>query len=315
MSRFISKSQYEHLKKKGKRLQKASPNLTLSESLELIAKIEGFASWHEVSAAVKEYSDNPNEAPTTSHQQKLFHLGESRDDAFGSKTMVCLETSTMGHLLYLGETGCTKSEDAHASVSRFLKTYSDTELYVASGHGNALWLSAAEEFSSEACGLPVESDGARGLKRIVDKVWDKYQERTKLFVEAGNAAYALDYVSKTGKTLPSIICVIDEFSSFMSMDEFDIERKEPGTTANHLRRLVCEARSKAIHFIFVSQRLKGDLPNQLFVNATERVLYKLFTPDALMFGFTEDMNLGRSEAMIQIAGRNDYMKIQTTPKP
>ncbi|MBC7458971.1 MAG: hypothetical protein H7235_11870 [Bdellovibrionaceae bacterium] len=209
MSRVITSAQYEHLKKKAKRLSKAVPDFTLSHCLELIAKIEDFPNWNAVTNSVRDAVKEEKNNSGISQFKKMFYLGDAEvQEGADSGKAVYLENYSMRHLLYIGQTGSGKTAAASSSVLKYLETYTDTELYVASGSQNEAWDAAAKKYSTESLAVPGPSNDSGDYDRLITKVWSKYKERVELFT-SHKVEWMKPYEDKNGKALPTIFLVLD----------------------------------------------------------------------------------------------------------
>lgn len=156
------------------------------------------------------------------------------------------------HALIVGRPGSGKSNLMHVIITTLALTYSPEEmrLYLIDFKKGVEFKSYAEHKLPHAEAIAVESEREFGLS-VVERLDVELKTRGDLFRGAG-ASNITEYREKTGRTIPRVLLLVDEFQEFFTQDDH-IARQ----TTLVLDRLVRQGRAFGIHIILGSQTLAG----------------------------------------------------------
>ncbi|MFP4222983.1 MAG: FtsK/SpoIIIE domain-containing protein [Phycisphaeraceae bacterium] len=156
------------------------------------------------------------------------------------------------HALLAGKTGSGKSTLLHVLVTNLALWYGPDELefYLVDFKKGVEFKSYASCQLPHARAVAIESDREFGLS-VLQKLDAEMQQRGELCRGAGVQDLA-GYRRETGRTMPRILLVIDEFQEFFSEDD-----RLAQSAALWLDRLVRQGRAFGIHVVLGSQTLGG----------------------------------------------------------
>lgn len=199
------------------------------------------------------------------------------------------DLSIMPHLLIAGTTGSGKSVMLHSIISGFLATNQNVKL--------ALIDPKRVEFSYykdiKQLMYPVITNPETGLEVLSDLV-DEMEHRFDIMSAKGVNSID-DYNENTGKNLPYIVLIIDEFSDLMTTSKKEFEPV--------LCRLAQKSRAAGIHIIIATQRpsakvitglIKSNLPARISCKVSSNVDSRVVLDE----GGAETL-LGRGDALIK----------------
>jgi hypothetical protein len=166
-----------------------------------------------------------------------------------------LGAGTMIHALVIGRTGSGKSNLMHVIITGLALAYSPEEiqLYLIDFKQGVEFKSYAEKGLPHAKVIAIESEREFGMS-VLQGLDEELRRRGELFRATGVEKIS-NYRHKTGKPLPRILLMVDEFQEFFSQDDA-ISRN----ASLVLDRLVRQGRSSGIHVMLGSQTLGGSSP-------------------------------------------------------
>lgn len=156
------------------------------------------------------------------------------------------------HVLIVGRPGSGKSNLMHVIITTLALTYSPWEirLYLIDFKKGVEFKSYADLKLPHAEAIAIESEREFGLS-VVDRLDVELKRRGDLFRRAGSASIS-EYREKTGRQIPRVLLLVDEFQEFFTQDDH-VARQ----TTLILDRLVRQGRAFGIHIILGSQTLAG----------------------------------------------------------
>lgn len=181
------------------------------------------------------------------------------------------------HAIFAGASGSGKSLGGAFTVGTHFFANCDQTMYfimdIAKGAGE---YSALFKFPNVYTALNMNGyDALEGCHRIIDLIHSESVSRQDVFGEIG-VPNLKAYESVTGKTMPRIVVVMEEFHMFPSAIEFDKNVDKKNSTANKLKTLLRVARSQGIFFVFASQRTtQVDVPKHIVSNILNKMMFKV----------------------------------------
>jgi|GEM_PF-1796551 len=156
------------------------------------------------------------------------------------------------HILIAGKTGSGKSTLLHVIISNLALWYSpdEVELYLIDFKKGVEFKTYVTHQLPHIRSVAIESDREFGLS-ILKKLDSDMNNRGEMFREAGVQDLA-GYRETTGKTLPRIILIVDEFQIFFNEDD-NIAHE----ATLLLEQIVRQGRAFGVHAILGSQTLSG----------------------------------------------------------
>lgn len=183
------------------------------------------------------------------------------------------------HVLIAGKTGSGKSSLLHTIITAGAAKYRPDQL-----HFYLLDFKKGVEFKIYAdAGLPharvigIESEREFG-RSVLQRLDADLQSRGELFREAGVQELS-EYRKKTGRSMPRIMLVVDEFQELFSHDD-----RLAADCTGLLDRLVRQGRSFGMHVILSSQSLAGaqSLPRATLGQMAVRIALQCSESDAVL---------------------------------
>jgi DNA segregation ATPase FtsK/SpoIIIE, S-DNA-T family len=156
------------------------------------------------------------------------------------------------HALVVGRTGSGKSTLLHALVTALALAYSpyELELYLVDFKKGVEFKVYATHSLPHARVVAIESEREFGLS-VCQGLDNEIHRRGELFRSIG-ADHISDYRTRTGKPLPRILLVVDEFQELFVEDDSIASQ-----ASQILDRLVRQGRAFGIHVLLGSQTLAG----------------------------------------------------------
>lgn len=182
------------------------------------------------------------------------------------------------HALVGGQTGWGKTVLLHAIVTRAMNHYSPEEL--------ELWLmdyKQGTEFNvyrnhPNVTYLSVENSVDQGIE-ILERLQEIIAERGEMF-KAKDASNLFRFNEKSGRKLPMILLIIDEFQKLVNLDTFKMANKVNALLEDVAKR----GRSFGIHLLLCTQSLKNSKLEQTTRNQLGlRIVFKLHKSECGMF--------------------------------
>ncbi len=178
------------------------------------------------------------------------------------------------HLLVAGTSGSGKSEWLRAAIAGLISTNTpETLRLVLIDPKRSAFLELRDSpFLWEGAGLlhPPEDSASSALERLIDEMEARYRLK-----EGTGADTIAEYVAQTGRPVPRIICVCDEYADLIHAGR--PERKE---IESRIFRLGAKARAAAIHLVIATQypnadtvggALKANLAGRVCLKTTNRI--------------------------------------------
>lgn len=168
------------------------------------------------------------------------------------RQVLSLGRGTAQHALVAGKTGSGKSTLLHALITNLALHYGpdQAELYLIDFKKGVEFKMYAEQRLPHARVIAIESEREFGLS-VLQRLDGILRERGEAFRAVGANDLA-GYRETTGKILPRILLVVDEFQEFFVEDD-----KLSNEAALLLDRLVRQGRAFGLHVLLGSQTLGG----------------------------------------------------------
>lgn len=159
---------------------------------------------------------------------------------------------TSQHALLVGRTGSGKSTLLHTLITNLALTYrpDEVQLYLIDFKKGVEFQSYARARLPHARVVAIESEREFGLS-VLQGLKKETDDRGALFTARGVANIA-EYRSRTGKPLPRLLLLVDEFQIFFAED--DTLASQAAQIIDHLVR---QGRAFGVHVILASQTLAG----------------------------------------------------------
>lgn len=172
----------------------------------------------------------------------------------GARKIQCLELGrgTAQHALVAGKTGSGKSTLFHVLITSLALTYSPDEVmvYLIDFKKGVEFKDYAIHQLPHARVIAIQSEREFGLS-VLEGLDAELQRRGDLLREAGCANLS-EYRSQTGRRMPRLLLLVDEFQEFFSEDDTLAQR-----ASLILDRLVRQGRAFGVHVLLGSQSLAG----------------------------------------------------------
>lgn len=199
----------------------------------------------------------------------------------GARKIQCLDlgksNSTNHNVLIAGRVGSGKTTLLHVLISSLALLYSpaEIELYLIDFKKGVGFKPYAAYQLPHARVVAIESEREFG-NSVLQKLDQELRRRGDLFRQAQVAAIA-DYRKVTGKVLPRILLLVDEFQEFFSEeDQLSLQ------AAQILDRLARQGRAFGMHMVLGSQTLAGTsrLPSSMLGQIAVRIALQCSEADS-----------------------------------
>lgn len=197
----------------------------------------------------------------------------------GRSLEVDLGSGMRQHVLVAGKTGSGKSTLLHSLITAAALRYSPDQLhlYLLDFKKGVEFKVYADNRLPHARVIGIESQREFG-RSVLERLDAELQQRGELFRAAGVQEVA-EYRRQTGKTLPRILLVVDEFQEWFVRDD-----RVAQECTMLLDRLVRQGRSFGIHVVLSSQSLSGaySLPRATLGQMAIRIALQCSESDAAL---------------------------------
>lgn len=158
------------------------------------------------------------------------------------------------HALIAGQTGSGKSSLLHTIITSSLRQYSEDELnlYLVDFKRGVEFKLYANYVLPVFKVIAVESEKEFGFN-VLEHLDREQKIRADLFKKNNDVSDIEEYRNTTGKAMPRILVIIDEFHELFSSDSDNYSKK----AAVYLERIVRQGRAFGIHIILASQSLSN----------------------------------------------------------
>ena len=162
-----------------------------------------------------------------------------------------LGEGTSHHGLIGGGTGGGKSTLLHTIIMSSMLHYSPDELhlYMMDFKGGTEFKIYESERLPHIQLLALDAMQEFG-ESILQNLVDEMERRSNAFKNAGGYTKVEDYVRGTGKPMPRILVIMDEFQILF---DDSTNRKVAMRSANHAKRIVTEGRAYGVHLLMATQ--------------------------------------------------------------
>ena len=162
-----------------------------------------------------------------------------------------LGEGTSHHGLIGGGTGGGKSTLLHTLIMSSMLHYSPDQLhlYMMDFKGGTEFKIYESERLPHIRLLALDAMQEFG-ESILEKLVQEMEDRSNEFKTAGGYTKVEDYVRKTGKPMPRILVIMDEFQILF---DDSTNRKVAMRSANHAKRIVTEGRAYGVHLLMATQ--------------------------------------------------------------
>ncbi|MGH9677509.1 MAG: FtsK/SpoIIIE domain-containing protein, partial [Candidatus Acidiferrum sp.] len=197
-----------------------------------------------------EYIAPPEDQYWTGNCSSALHVPLGRAGA-GGKQVLALGQGTSQHVVVAGKTGSGKSTLLHALITNVALSFSpdEVQLYLIDFKKGVEFKTYATHGLPHARVVAIESEREFGLS-VLQRLDAEMRHRGELFRAAG--VQDLAGFRKSGKPLPRILLVVDEFQEFFVEDD-----RLAQDAAGLLDRLVRQGRAFGLHVLLGSQTLGG----------------------------------------------------------
>ncbi|MEM6365023.1 MAG: FtsK/SpoIIIE domain-containing protein [Planctomycetota bacterium] len=198
----------------------------------------------------------------------------------GERTLaLALGEGVRQHVLIAGKTGSGKSTLLHSIITSGAKHYTPDQLnfYLLDFKKGVEFKAYADHALPHARVIGIESEREFG-RSVLERLDSELQERGELF--RGVSAQELsEYRSSSGKSMPRIVLVVDEFQELFVRDD-----RVAAECSMLLDRLVRQGRSFGMHVILSSQSLAGaySLPRATLGQMAVRIAMQCSESDAAL---------------------------------
>jgi DNA segregation ATPase FtsK/SpoIIIE, S-DNA-T family len=184
-----------------------------------------------------------------------------------------LSKSESPHLLVVGTSGSGKSQWLRTAVASLISTNTPEtlKLMLIDPKQNAFQFARSSPFLKCPIVVPAKVDS---VSVILEDLLSLLQQRASLFADA-NCQDLAAYVKQTGKPLPRVICVCDEFADLL-LQSTRQERKDIERALNVIASI---GRSNGVHLILATQQPRRDvLTSAIRSNIGSRIVLRVSTP-------------------------------------
>lgn len=185
------------------------------------------------------------------------------------------------HALIAGQTGSGKSSLLHTIITSLLSQYSEEELnlYLVDFKRGVEFKLYANYILPVFKVIAIESEKEFGFN-VLEHLEREQKIRADLFKKNNDATNIEEYRKTTGKPMPRILVIIDEFHELFSSENDGFSKK----AAVYLERIVRQGRAFGIHIILASQSLSNisGISKAVLDQMTVRIALKCSDTDATM---------------------------------
>lgn len=174
------------------------------------------------------------------------------------------------HVLIEGNTGTGKSTFLHTLIMSTLINYNqqDVEICLLDFKGTVEFKIYADHYVPALKIVSVDCGREFGLQ-VLEAVLEENTIREDKFREV-NASGTFDYKTKTGRSMPKVLLIIDEYQQLLCSDDAITKRCE-----EILKRLTQEGRSQGIHVILATQNIaSAKLDSSVYTQMAVRIALK-----------------------------------------
>ncbi|MBV5340737.1 MAG: hypothetical protein J0665_14475 [Deltaproteobacteria bacterium] len=188
------------------------------------------------------------------------------------------------HVLLTGQTGTGKSNLLHIIICSLATFYSpdELELYLIDFKEGVEFKAYAPTDDGlgalpHARVIAIKSDREFGLS-CLKALYDKMAARNALFIEIKNCSNIVDYRTKTGKKMPRILLLVDEFQIFFEASDQGSDWISDQAKF-YLDSLASLGRNVGIHMMLATQTLQRSksIPSGLMTQIAVRIALKAST--------------------------------------
>lgn len=214
-----------------------------------------------------------------------------------------LSLKDLVHILIAGKTGSGKSVFLNQMLTTLLATHSPDELNLLLIDPKQVELQQYESFPHTREVITNMSKAIKAFNGLVKEM----EERYKVFSEAG-VKDLVGYTKKTGKNIPRLVCVVEEWADLFSVAGKDAEEV--------VMRLGQMARAAGIHLIIVTQRpsakilsgdIKSNVQNTFCFNLGNNTNYRTVFGEGIPYTL-----LGQGDGVMKIDGSHkEFQRFQS----
>jgi S-DNA-T family DNA segregation ATPase FtsK/SpoIIIE len=224
----------------------------------------------------------------------------------GKLVECALDNPNTCHFLVGGTTGSGKSVFLRAMIEGLMRRHGPEQVRIALVDPKRVTFNDLQQ-TSHLWG-PVIKDVEPALT-LMEELVEEMEVRYQMFEESRTQDLS-SYVAKTGKPLPRIVCLFDEYADFMT----DPKLKAPLEQA--IQRLGAKARAAGIHLVIATQRpeakvvtplIRSNLPGRIALRTASEadsriILGANFNQSAYLLGkgdllFRRDATLDRLQSL------------------
>lgn len=185
------------------------------------------------------------------------------------------------HALIAGQTGSGKSSLLHTIITSLLCQYSEEELniYLVDFKRGVEFKTYANYVLPVFKVIAIESEKEFGFN-VLEHLEREQKIRADLFKKNNDVTNIEEYRNETGKPMPRILVIIDEFHELFSSENDGFSKK----AAIYLERIVRQGRAFGIHIILASQSLSNisGISKSVLDQMAVRIALKCSETDAAM---------------------------------
>lgn len=179
--------------------------------------------------------------------------------------------------LYVGVMGSGKSESCKFSLITWLLSNNDiTTMFLVDVKKGAQDYGIIHSLNNVYL-----ADSEVALFKVIDLLYDEYNEREKLFKTVGANSVSA-YEALTNSKMDRVLTMMEEFHAIPNVIlEYESNFQKKGTPANKFHELMRLGRSHGIWFFGCSQKsTKSDVPSQMQGNFTQKMMFKVSKAEA-----------------------------------
>ncbi|MGG3007681.1 MULTISPECIES: FtsK/SpoIIIE domain-containing protein [Geobacillus] len=191
-------------------------------------------------------------------------------DPLNNVVSIDLANPVSPHLLVGGTTGSGKSVTLNSIILSIMCLYSSKDVQFIFIDPKQVEFNFYEGKSHTRKVITQIEEAVQALEELVEEMDQRYAVMNKEYV-----SNLEEFIGLTGKSMPRIVVVFDEFADFMSQDKETAKRVETA-----IQRLGQKARAAGIHLIICTQypkaeivntKIRANLPGRLALKAADSV--------------------------------------------